>query len=152
MTLRKISRQHWQRLKMQLNTQSLLTFCLDSNAGITKIILEDRKKVMEASAIILNDKIVGIAAHCSYQCCGNARHSVEITPPVNKKVKYNIMKSCDRDRAIDYDLNVMAMINQFQTGTGPSCTSRTCLLLDLPNAINFANNTHRYKGLIGSHI
>ena len=46
-----------------------------------KSYIRKQRKMMESSAIILNDKTVGIAAHCSYQCCGNDRHSVEITPP-----------------------------------------------------------------------
>ena len=95
------------------------------------------------------DETVALASNTGFKCGNESHGTLRLTVEPMKKTYTG---THNQSTALDYDINVMALVAQYYNGVGPSNIMRTGTLLDLPNADSFRNHIYRRQSIVGKKI
>ena len=97
----------------------------------------------------IEDSTIGIASNTSYVCNEPSHLPIPLTESINIKP---YIDSNGQQTAMDFDINVKAVLNQFYLGIGPRAIAGYAAMLDLPNAKKMLYHCNRRQGVIGEKL
>ena len=90
-----------------------------------------------------------LACDTGFKCNNTLHGTLNLSALHNKKSYIN---SHNQSTALDYDVNVVALILQYYNGVGPTNVMRTGVCFDLPNASHFQNHILRRQSIVSKKI